>query len=458
MTPKMDDRGCSAAHFYTEIVMNASSLENANPDGQTESAYLGIAEATLPGAGLGGYSLPEDARFVIRRGVGSRIESVDGHWYIDYVGGAGANILGHAHPEVVEAVQQQVSKGLHFFGTLNDVAIELSEKLVDAIPCAERIIFTTTGSESTFYAMRMARAFTGRNKILKFEGGYHGNHDYATISVSPNAVANYPSGSADTGGMPDVVPSTVLIAPYNDLEAAEQIVREHRDDLAAIIVEPVQRIIFPKPQFLAGLRRICDENDVLLIFDEVVTGFRLGYAGAQGLFGVMPDLASYGKIVGGGGPLGCVGGRADIIEGANPKKKGQSDYAYINGTLHGNPVAAAAGLATLKVLENAGFYEELHAKADTLTNTLQGVFDRQGVPALVAGSHSLWQILFMTKPPERYADILASDQAAMRALDLELLKRGVYVLPGVRRFVSAVNTEADLAQTADALEEVCQAA
>ena len=438
--------------------MNVSSLENAGPDGRDESGYYDTAEATLPGAGLGGYSLPEDVRFVIRRGVGSRVESVDGRWYIDYVGGAGANILGHAHPEVVEAVQEQVGKGLHFFGTLNDTAIELAEKLVDAIPCAERIVFTTTGSEATFYAMRMARAFTGRNKILKFEGGYHGNHDYASISVFPNAPSNYPSGGADSGGVPDVVPSTVLVAPYNGLEAVEQIVREHRDDLAAVIVEPVQRIIFPKAQFLAGLRRICDENDVLLIFDEVVTGFRLGFAGAQGLFEVTPDLASYGKIVGGGGPLGCVGGRADIVEGANPEKKGRSDYAYINGTLHGNPVAAAAGLATLNLLEKPGFYEDLHAKADVLTGTLQEVLHREGVPALVAGSRSLWQILFMDRPPERYADILASDQSAMRALDLELLKRGVYVLPGVRRFVSAVNTDADLAQTVEALEQACRAA
>jgi glutamate-1-semialdehyde 2,1-aminomutase len=423
---------------------------------RSQSAYYDVAETTLPGAGLGGYSLPEEVRFVIKRGVGSRVESVDGQWYIDYVGGAGANILGHAHPVVLEAVQKQVQNGLHFFGTLTDIAIELSEKLIDVIPCAEKVVFTTTGSEATFYAMRMARAFTGRNKIMKFEGAYHGNHDYAAVSQFPQAPANYPVGSVDTGGVPDVVPTSVLVAPYNELDAVEAIVKEHADDLAAVIVEPVQRIIFPQPGFLSGLRSICDRHGVLLIFDEVVTGFRLALGGAQALFDVTPDLASYGKIVGGGGPLGCVAGSADIIEGANPKKKGQPNFAYINGTLHGNPVAAAAGLATLSVLEQPGFYQELHRRSDELTSALQTVLDEHGLPAIAAGRCSFWQFLFMTEEPKNQIEILGSDQARMRALDLELLKQGIYVLPGVRRFVSAVNTDDDLEVTVKALDTACR--
>ena len=167
--------------------MSTNTAINEPQVERDQRAYYGVAETTLPGAGLGGYSLPEEVRFVIKRGVGSRVESVDGQWYIDYVGGAGANILGHAHPVVLEAVQKQVQQGLHFFGTLTDVAIELSEKLIDVIPCAEKVVFTTTGSEATFYAMRMARAFTSRNKILKFEGAYHGNHDYASFSQFPTA-------------------------------------------------------------------------------------------------------------------------------------------------------------------------------------------------------------------------------------------------------------------------------
>jgi len=424
---------------------------------RSEADYFGIAEKNLPGAGLGGYALPEDVRFVIHRGAGSRVQSVGGRWYIDYVGGAGANILGHAHPAVLDAVEAQARKGLHFFATPTDTAIELSEKLVSHIPCAEKLLFTTTGSEATFYALRIARAFTGKNKVLKFEGGYHGNHDYSTVSLFPKAPANYPVGSVDTGGVPEALPATVLVAPYNDLGVVERIVAEHGDDLAAIIVEPVQRIIFPEPGFLEGLRRLCDGQRRLLVFDEVVTGFRLALGGAQAYFGVTPDLASYGKIVGGGGPLGCVAGRADLIERANPRRKGEPGYAYVNGTLHGNPVAAAAGLATLSALEEPGFYERLHARSRALTDRLQTILDRRGLPAVAAGRASFWQILFMSSEPASQADILASDQARMRALDVELLRRGIYVLPGVRRFVAAVNTDDDFEDTERALDQACRA-
>ena len=228
--------------------MNETTLSPAplqSSPGRSQADYYETAEAALPGAGLGGYSLPEDVRFIIERGEGSRVRSVDGDWYIDYVGGAGANILGHGHPAVMEAVRLQIEKGLHFFGTLNDTAVELAEKLVTLIPCAERIAFSSTGSEATFYAIRLARAYTGRQKILKFEGAYHGNHDYASFSLFPSRPANYPVAPADTGGVPEVLQPTVLVAPYNDLAAVERIVAEHKDDLAAIIVEGVQRIISP---------------------------------------------------------------------------------------------------------------------------------------------------------------------------------------------------------------------
>ena len=414
------------------------------------------AEASLPGAGLGGYSLPDDVRFVIKQGAGSRVQSVDGDWYVDYVGGAGANILGHGHPEVLDAVRPQVEKGLHFFGTLNDTAIQLAERLVELIPCAERIAFSSTGSEATFYAMRIARAYTGRQKILKFEGAYHGNHDYSSFSLFPSKPANYPVAPADSGGVPEVLQPTVLVAPYNDLEAVARIVEEHKEDLAAIIVEGVQRIIFAKPDFLAGLRRICDESGALLILDEVVTGFRLALGGAQEYFGVRPDLATYGKIVGGGGPIACVAGRAEVLDCVNPKRKGDPQYAYINGTLHGNPIAAAAGLATLEVIARPGFYADLNAKSEQLTKALQEVLDRNGIPAIAAGRNSFWQFLFMAEEPTNQTDIMRSDVDRMKRLDLALLPGRIYVLPGVRRFVSAVNDDEDLAWTVDALDAACK--
>ena len=416
-----------------------------------------VAERTLPGAGLGGYSLPADVRFVIADARGARLIATDGREYIDYVGGAGANILGANHPAVVEAVQKQAAKGMHFFGTLNETAIELSEILVGIIPCAEKICFTTTGSEATAYCMRMARAYAGREKILKFEGAYHGNHDYASFSQFPTGPANYPLATSDSGGVPRPLQDTMLVAPYNDLEAVEQIVRENKDDLAAIIVEPAQRVIFPQEGFLAGLRKIADENDVLLIFDEVVTGFRLALGGAQEYFGVTPDLASYGKIVGGGGPLGCVGGRADILDLTNPKHKGQPNYAYINGTLHGNPIASAAAIATLGVISQPGFHQQLNQTAETFYAKAQGVLDKHGLPAIVTGQGSFWQILFANNHPRNQLDVLASDLERSKALDLALLKRGQYVLPNVRRFVSGVHTDTDFEETLAALDDACAA-
>jgi glutamate-1-semialdehyde 2,1-aminomutase len=428
-------------------IETAERQETGASAGAQDALYQ-VAERALPGGGLGGYSLPDDVRFVIAEGRGSRVRSVEGRWYIDYVGGAGANILGHGHPEVLEAVQQQAAKGMHFFGTLNEAAIALSEKLVELIPCAERLAFTTTGSEATFYALRIARAFTGRQKVLKFEGAYHGNHDYSAFSLFPSKPANYPVAPADSGGVPEVLQPLVLVAPYNDLAAVRQIAGEHKDDLAAIIVEGCQRIILAKPEFLRGLRELADETGAVLIFDEVVTGFRLALGGAQEYFGVTPDLATYGKIVGGGGPLGCVAGRADVIDCVNPRRKGQSDYAYINGTLHGNPVAAAAG--------RPGFYEELNTKSAALTAALQDVLDRHGLPAIAAGRNSFWQLLFMETEPVSQTDMMKGDSDAMRALDTEFLRRGCYVLPGVRRFVSAVATDRDLEDSITALEGACQ--
>lgn len=422
----------------------------------THDEYYEIAADCLPGAGLGSYSLPDDVRFVIHKGAGARLQDVRGRWYVDYVGGAGALILGHAFPTVVEAVKDQAERGIHFFGTLNEQAIELARMLKDAIPCADRIAYTTTGSEATAYAMRTARAATGRSKILKFEGAYHGNHDYSAFSVTPTALSNYPQGRPETGGLPANMVDNVLVAPYNDLDTVRRIVEENRNDLAAVIVEPVQRVIFPKEDFLPGLRRICDENGVLLIFDEVVTGFRLAYGGAQEYFGVLPDLASYGKVVGGGGPLGCVAGKAEYMDLMNPRNRGQANYSYVNGTLHGNPVAAVAGMATLRELAKPGFYKELHARADDVCNACQEVLDRHRKPAIAAGKASFWQILFANRPPANHADVISSDQMASRALDLAQMHEGIYVLPNVRRFVSAVHTDDDVEATVRALDVACK--
>ena len=433
--------------------MSSPAIENTQ---SSQAEMFEIADQALPGSGLGSYSLADDIRLIYSHGSGSRMWDVDGNEYIDYVGGAGALILGHSHQSVVEASKAQLDRGAHMFGSLNDVAVQLAARLVADIPCAEKIAYATTGSEATAYAMRLARAFTGRNKILKFEGAYHGNHDYAIVSTFPKETGAYPQGAPDSYGQPDATVSTMLVCPYNDLETLRKVVAEHHNDIAAIIAESVQRIIPADPEFLHGIRAICDEYDILFILDEVVTGFRLAYGGAQQWFDIKPDLSTHGKVVGGGGPLSCIAGRADVISLSDPKLKGQEGYTYFNGTLHGNPVAAAATMAMLDELGKPGVYERMNGFADNLCRETQKVLDKYEIPAIAENTGSLWQILFMDKTPRNQADVLASDQAAMRRLDTLLMKQGQYVLPGVRRFVSTVHTEQDLEDTLKGLDTACR--
>ena len=425
-------------------------------ESETQAELFAVADRVLPGAGLGSYSLAKDIRLIYSHGAGSRMWDVDGNEYIDYVGGAGALILGHSHPAVVKASQDQIARGAHMFGSLNEAAIRLAERLVKDIPCAEKIAYATTGSEATAYAMRLARAFTGRNKILKFEGAYHGNHDYAIVSTFPKQTGNYPHGVGDSYGQPEATVSTMLVCPYNDIEALKKIVAEHGRDIAAIFAESVQRIIPAGQGFLQAVRKLCNENDILFVLDEVVTGFRLAYGGAQEWYDVKPDLSTHGKVIGAGGPLSCIAGRAEIIDLGDPNRKGEPGYTYFNGTLHGNPVAAAATIAMLDELSRPGTYDRLNGFANDLCRETQRVLDSYNIPAIAQHTGSLWQILFTDETPRNQADILASDQASMRHLDSLLMKQGQYVLPGVRRFVSTVHTAKDLEDTVRGLDLACR--
>ncbi|MBO42794.1 MAG: aspartate aminotransferase family protein [Rhodospirillaceae bacterium] len=414
-------------------------------------------QKVFPGGRMTKNALAEDVNFIICEGKGARVLGTDGDWRIDYVCGAGALVLGHAYPEVVTAVRDQASIGTHFFGLVNDKALELAEELVSAIPCADRVIFTTTGSEATYYAMRFARAFTGRDVILKFEGGYHGNHDYSNISVAPNAASNYPSGQPDALGIPDGAQNSVIVAPFNDLEATARIIKEHKEVLAGAIVEPVQRVIFPDDGFLQGLRDLCDEAGILLLFDEVVTGFRLAYGGAQEFYGVKPDLASYGKIMGGGLALGAVGGREDILLHANPGIIGDSKGTAISGTLHGNPLSAAAGLACLKVLKDLNPYQQLRDHGQTVRTAFQEVLDRHNLGVRVIGQESWWQFFASDRDPQDYVDFLNADMEKTKALDLAWSRERVFVMPNTRRFVSVAHTDKELDEAVISLDAACRA-
>ena len=325
------------------------------------------------------------------------------------------------------------------------------------MPCAERVRFTNTGSEATFHAIRLARAATGRDKVLKFEGAYHGHHDYAQLSTTPRSDPDFPLGEPDTDGIPAAVRELVLVAPYNDLEATRRIVAAQAADIAAIIVEPIQRIISPVPGFLDGLRQVADDFDIVLIFDEVVTGFRLGLGGAQEYFGVRPDLCTLGKVIGGGSPLGAVAGRAEIMDRCDPRRKGKADYVYQNGTLQGNPLSTAIALATIGELRKENAFHDLFQRCAVVREEIQKVLQRHDVPAICFGEGPLWHVLFTDKVPVTHRDVMAADKDALMRFDYEMIRNGLFVLPGNRRFVSLAHDDRVVDDTVAAMDATCRA-
>jgi glutamate-1-semialdehyde 2,1-aminomutase len=308
---------------------------------------------------------------------------------------------------------------------LNEPVIELAEELVGAVPCAEQVRFTASGTEATFFALRVARAYRKRDKILKFEGGWHGTHDYGAMSVSTRSPKAFPSPTFDSAGIPHAVGETVLVAPFNDLATAEALISAHHDELAAVIVEPYQRVVVPVPGFLAGVREVTRRYGVPLIFDEIVTGFRLAWGGAQEYYGVVPDLATYGKVIAGGFPLAAVCGPAAIMRHFDPALEGTADYVWQAGTLNGNPIAATAGLATLRELRKPGTYARLHAVGTRLRDGLAAAARRHGLTAQVAGEPPVFDILFTDRPIVDHRATLTGDVARIRRFNEHCLRRGL---------------------------------
>ncbi|HKW94373.1 MAG TPA: aminotransferase class III-fold pyridoxal phosphate-dependent enzyme [Methylomirabilota bacterium] len=420
-----------------------------------ESNLLDRARRRLPGGVLGTARYADEAAFVVKHGKGSKIYDVSGREYIDYVLASGPLILGHAHPAVVAAVRAQLEGGSTYF-MVNEPIIELAEEICRAVPCAEQVRFTSTGSEATFFSLRVARTARQRDKILKFEGGYHGAHDYAMMSSSPRSPKAFPAPVPDSSGIPHAIEADVLIAPYNDLATVEGIVATHADELAAVIVEPFQRLIPPQPGFLQGLREITRRHGVLLVFDEVVTGFRLAYGGAQQYYGVVPDIACVGKIVGGGFPLAAVCASAELMTPFDPGQDGTGDFISQSGTLNGNPIAAVAGLATLAELRKPGVYDKLHATGRRLMAGLGDLARRSGLPAQVVGEPLVFDIVFTDEPITDYRSLQKSDGALARAFTTELIKRGV-VKNTQKMYLSLMHGEADVAATLAAAEDALKA-
>ncbi len=409
-----------------------------------EQALVDLAAKVLPAGGFG--NLASD--IVIKEGRGGRVWDVSGNEYVDFLLGSGPMLVGHGNEEVLAAVQEQVQRGTTFFAN-NEAGIRLAAEIVDAVACADKVRFVSTGSEATFYAMRLARAHRGRDKILKFEGGYHGMSDYALMSMAPKRPGNFPQAAPDSAGIPQRIRDEVLIAPFNDADTAASLIKEHHDELGGIIVEPFQRLLPPEPGFLQTLRDLATEYGIPLIFDEVVTGFRFAYGGAQAYYGVTPDLCAMGKVIGGGFPLAAIAGGADIM--AHFDKNAVADESFMPqiGTLSGNPVAAVAGLATLEILRRPGAYEKIFATGTQLMQGLDDLLQGAGIPAVVLGEPPLFDVFFTDGDVKDYRGMQGNDADRAQRFNGVLRQHGI--LKGDSKFyVSLAHDEADVRQTLDA--------
>ena len=394
------------------------------------------------------------APLIVERASGAHLWDADGREYIDFIGSWGALILGHAHPAIVAAIQEQAARGTSY-GMTTELEVELAERIKSAIPSIEKIRFVSSGTEATMSAARLARGFTKRDFILKFEGCYHGHAD-SFLSQAGSGLATL--GIASSPGVPEALAALTLNAPYNDLAAVEKLFAAHRNKIAAVIVEPVAAnmgVVPPEPGFLEGLREITRREGTLLIFDEVITGFRLCYGGAQSIYKIEPDLTTLGKIIGGGLPVAAYGGRAEIMNHIAPLGS-----VYQAGTLSGNPLAMRAGIEVLKKLEKPKFYLDLNSKAERFTDRLRAAVRDLGSvvrsphrEACVNAVGSLATLFFSREPVRNYQDAKKSDTQRFATFFRAMLQQGILLAPSQFEalFISAAHTETDLDVTLSAV-------
>ena len=386
----------------------------------------------------------------IERAKGSHIWDVDGNEYIDYVCSWGPMILGHAHPKVVEAIQKQAEKGTSY-GAPTELEVELAKMIVELVPSVEKVRMVNSGTEATMSAIRLARGYTGRNKVIKFEGGYHGHVDALLVKAGSGLTT---FGVPTSPGIPEDFAKHTITVPFNDIDALKKVIDEVGDDVAAVIMEPVMAnagLIIPEPGFLEAVRELTAERGIVLIFDEVITGFRLSLGGAQEYFGITPDLSCFGKIIGGGLPVGAFGGKREIMDYLAPEGP-----VYQAGTLSGNPLAMAAGIATLKELQREGVYEELRRKTEKLSEGLKEAAKSAGVADKVSFKQieSISIIYFTPVDVKNYRDALTANTEAYAAFFRKMLQEGVYLAPSQFEvaFMSTAHTDEDIEKTIKAAE------
>ncbi len=386
----------------------------------------------------------------ISQAKGSRIYDADGNEYIDFIGSWGPMILGHGHPRVLEAVAKAAQEGLSY-GAATEREVIMAELICDIVPSIEMVRMVNSGTEAVMSAIRAARGFTGKDKIIKFAGCYHGHSDALLVAAGSGLMTQ---GIPGSGGVPEGCTKDTLTAVYNDLDSVRQLFEANPNEIAAVIVEPVganMGVVLPEDGFLEGLRKLCDENEALLIFDEVITGFRLALDGAQGYYGIKPDLTTFGKIIGGGMPVGAYGGRKEIMEQVAPLGP-----VYQAGTLSGNPVAMAAGIAQLTVLkETPNFYKDLNEKSDRFFTEMDSILNNAHIPHCLNHIGSLGCVFFTREKVKDYDSAQTSRTRKFRIFFRHMLDKHIYIAPSQfeAMFISSAHTQKDLELTLEAVRE-----
>ena len=385
-----------------------------------------------------------------KQGKGAYVWDADNKSYIDYVGSWGPLILGHAHPEVIKAVQNKIKDGLTF-GAPTEAELEMAELLCKLVPSIEQVRLVSSGTEATMTAIRLARGYTGRNRIIKFEGCYHGHDDALLVKAGSGALT---LGCPTSAGVPAEVTNSTTVLNYNDLEELEQIFSKAGREVAAVIVEPVagnMNFVTPSPKFLPALRELCTKYGSVLIFDEVMTGFRVGLGCAQGVYNIKPDLTTLGKVIGGGMPMAAFGGKREIMQCLAPVGS-----VYQAGTLSGNPIAVSAGLATLQMVQTPGFYEKLTSSTQQLINGLTDIAKKNGVPFCAQSLGGMFGLYFRGDIPSSYAEVMECDVESFNRFFHAMLEEGIYFAPSSFEagFVSSAHSDMVIRKTLQAAERI----
>lgn len=427
------------------------------------------AEKVIPGGISANIKYFSPHPIVMEKASGSKLYDVDGEEYIDYSLCYGSLITGHGHERIVSATNKYMeSIGTTIFGTPHKLEITMAKKLIDLYPSIDRVRYTNSGLEATLFAIRLAVAYTGKSKIGKFEGHYHGGYNEVLVSVNPNEYeagdAETPTAVPESKGIPEDKLNQTIILPFNDLEATEYILRTHADELAAVILEPVQGGFIPaEPGFLEGLRKLTKELDILLIFDEVKTGFRVDLGGAQTIYNITPDLTALGKVLGGGFPVGAIGGRKDIMMLSAPnadsdvfsvdgKSRQKRDVVFHSGTYNGHPIVLSAGLETIHLLEEDDTMDQLFTQTNKLRRQLEELYAFYDIPMQTIGMGSIFNIVLSLDTIRNYRDMWCADNKLREAIDRELLDLGVFLKPLNRYSMSTVHNDVDIKKTVDAHE------